>query len=97
MHAAGPLPGGLGKIRFNPMATKDELLSDVLRLPPEERAEVAHKLLLSLDEGTEEPNAPSEWSVELERRAREVLDGRVKTVPWEQVENRLGARLGRRR
>ncbi|MFL5345013.1 MAG: hypothetical protein ACJ8AT_09470 [Hyalangium sp.] len=40
------------------MATKDELLSDVLKLPPEERAEFAHKLLLSLDE--EEETVP--WS-----------------------------------
>ncbi len=43
---------------FNgPMATKDALLSDVLRLPSEERAEVAHKLLLSLEEGPEDPEA----------------------------------------
>jgi putative addiction module component (TIGR02574 family) len=79
------------------MTTKEDLLSDVLRLPPEERAEVAHKLLLSLEEETEEPEAQTEWSAELERRAREVLDGSVKTVPWEQVEERISARLGRQR
>ncbi|HSP80087.1 MAG TPA: addiction module protein [Myxococcaceae bacterium] len=78
------------------MATKDDLLSDVLRLPPEERAEVAHKLLLSLDE-SEDADAEAAWSQELERRAREVLDGSVKTVPWEQVEARITARLGQRR
>lgn len=79
------------------MATKEDLLSDVLRLPPEERAEVAHKLLLSLEEGAEDPEAHAEWSVELERRGREVLDGRVKTVSWEQVEERIRTRLGQRR
>ncbi|HEX8819144.1 MAG TPA: addiction module protein [Archangium sp.] len=79
------------------MATKEDLLSDVLRLPPEERAEVAHKLLLSLEEGVEDPEAQAEWSAELERRAREVLDGSVKTVSWEQVEERISARLGQRR
>ncbi|WP_240357949.1 addiction module protein [Myxococcus vastator] len=79
------------------MATKEELLTDVLRLPPEERAEVAHKLLLSLEEGAEDPGAQAEWSAELERRAREVLDGSVKTVSWEQVEARISARLDQRR
>ena len=82
---------------FCSVATKEDLLSDVLRLPPEERAEVAHKLLLSLEEGTEDPEAQAEWSAELERRTREVLDGSVKTVPWEQVEECLSARLGQRR
>ena len=76
------------------MATKDDLLSDVPRLSSEERSEVAHKLLLSLEDGREEPEAQAEWSAELERRAREVLDGSVKTVPWEQLEERIRARLG---
>jgi putative addiction module component (TIGR02574 family) len=79
------------------MATKDELLSDVLRLPPEERAEVAHKLLLSLDEQPEARDSETAWDQELERRAREVLDGTVKTVPWEEVEARMTARLQQRR
>lgn len=76
------------------MAAKEDLLSDVLRLPPEERAEVAHKLLLSLEEGSEDPEAQAEWSAELECRARERLNGSVKTVPWEQVEERIRTRLG---
>jgi putative addiction module component (TIGR02574 family) len=79
------------------MATKEALLSDVLRLPPEERAEVAHKLLLSLDEGSEDPDAQAAWSAELQHRAHEVLDGSVKTVPWEQIEERISTRLGQRR
>ena len=79
------------------MATKEDLLSDMLRLPPEERAEVAHTLLLSLEDGREDPEAQVEWSAELERRAREVLGGSVKSVPWEQVEERIRTRLGQRR
>ncbi|ADO74610.1 addiction module component family protein [Stigmatella aurantiaca DW4/3-1] len=84
-------------LNFCPMATKEDLLSDVLRLPPEERAEVAHKLLLSLEAETEDPEAQAEWSAELERRAREVLDGSVQTVLLEQVEERIRARLDQRR
>jgi putative addiction module component (TIGR02574 family) len=76
------------------MATKDELLSDVLKLPPKELAELAHRLLLSLEE--EEPGAESSWGEELERRAREVIGGKVKTVPWSEVDERINARLRRR-
>ena len=76
------------------MATKDELLSDVLKLPVEERAELAHKLLLSLEE--EEAGVEPSWAEELERRAQEVIDGSVKTVPWPEVEARINARLKRR-
>jgi putative addiction module component (TIGR02574 family) len=79
------------------MATKDELLSDVLRLPPEQRAELAHKLLLSLEAEPAEQDAEGEWDSELERRAREVLDGTVKTVPWKDVEARITHRLRQRR
>ncbi|HZH15581.1 MAG TPA: addiction module protein [Archangium sp.] len=79
------------------MATKDELLSDVLRLPPEQRAELAHKLLLSLEAGPEDQDVEAEWDQELERRAREVLDGTVKTVPWKEVEARITRRLRQRR
>ena len=79
------------------MATKDELLTDVLQLPAEERAEVAHRLLLSLDESPDEENAEAEWTSELVRRAEDIRQGRVKTVPWEEVEARISARLKSRR
>lgn len=69
------------------MATKDDLLQTALQLSPEERAELAEELLLSLDQ---DPSATSEewhrsWTSELERRSREVLDGTVDTVRWEDV------------
>lgn len=77
------------------MATKDELLTDVLRLPPDQRAEVALELLLSLEE--EEEEAEAAWDQEVAERAQDVLDGTVKTVPWSEVQARISARLGRRR
>ncbi|WP_240357078.1 MULTISPECIES: addiction module protein [Myxococcus] len=79
------------------MATKDELLTSILSLPPEERAEVAHKLLLSLDEAPAREDSGSEWSQELERRATDIREGRVETVPWEDVERQLATRLKQRR
>ena len=59
----------------------DELLAQVLRLPRQERARVAEQLLSSLEESEEEVAAA--WAIELERRSREVAEGRVQTIDWE--------------
>lgn len=59
----------------------DELLAQMLRLPREERARVAEQLLSSLEESEEEVAAA--WAIELERRSREVAEGRVQTIDWE--------------
>lgn len=69
------------------MATKEDVLHTALQLSPQERAELAEELLLSLDQ---EASASSEewhrrWSAELDRRAREVLDGTVETARWDDV------------
>ena len=69
-----------------PMATADELLSDALRLPPKERARLAHKLLLSLKMEGEDLDAEAEWAKELERRAQEVIGGKVKLVSPEEAQ-----------
>ncbi|MDI1449604.1 addiction module protein [Polyangium sp. 6x1] len=59
----------------------DELLAHVLRLPREERARVAEELLASLEEPDEKEVATT-WAPELERRSREVAEGKVQTVEW---------------
>ncbi len=41
--------------------------------------------------------AEAEWEQELERRAREVLDGTVKTVPWKELEADITRKLRQRR
>jgi putative addiction module component (TIGR02574 family) len=76
------------------MATVDEVLSDALKLSEKERARVAHELLLSLED-EEDPSAAEQWDKEIERRAREVLDGKVKGIPWEEVEARLRQKFRR--
>lgn len=75
------------------MATVDDLLSQALELSTEERTRLAHELLLSVEEGTAaDPDAEREWDLEIARRARGVLDGTTKTVPWSEVKARLTAR-----
>jgi putative addiction module component (TIGR02574 family) len=59
----------------------DELLAQVLQLPRQERARVAEELLSSLEEADDEEVATA-WAPELERRSREVAEGKIQTVDW---------------
>jgi len=81
--------------RMDPMATADDLLSDALRLPPEERARLAHELLLSLEAEGEDSDAEAEWAGELERRAQEVIGGKVKLVSPEEARRQVAEHLER--
>lgn len=51
----------------------------VLNLPMQQRAELAHKLLLSLEDQDEDEIAEA-WRVEALRRSAEIDDGSVKTI-----------------
>ena len=58
----------------------EELLAKVLRLPRPERARLAEEVLSSLEEP--EDQVAAAWAQELERRSREVAEGRVQPVDW---------------
>ena len=73
----------------------DRLLAEVLRLPRTERARLAEEVLSSLEESEEEVVAA--WSRELERRSREISEGRVQAVDWKTTRDRILRELGKRR
>jgi putative addiction module component (TIGR02574 family) len=73
----------------------EELLARVLRLPRHERARVAEELLSSLEEPEEQVAVA--WAVELERRSREIAEGKVQTVGWETARAEVVKELERRR
>ena len=73
----------------------DELLAEALRLSRAERARVAEELLSSLEEPDEEVAAA--WARELEKRSREVAEGRVQTVDWETARTQILKELEQRR
>ena len=56
----------------------------VLHLPMQQRAELAHKLLLSLEEQNEDEIAQA-WHTEAIRRAAELDSGQADTVSAEEV------------
>ncbi len=65
---------------------------EVLHLPVEKRAELAQKLLLSLEAPSEDEIA-EDWLVETLRRAREIDEGTVQPIPAEEVRLRARALL----
>ena len=91
-------PGGTvqqataGESRYDPHVTADKLRAEVLALPAEERAEIAHALLESLHEHAD-PDAEAAWIAELDRRAQAVADGTAKLVSWDDARERIAGRL----
>ena len=70
-----------------------EIENDALRLPAEDRARLAVRLLSSL-EGTEESPEDVEklWIAEAERRFQELRDGVVQGIPAREVLAELRAK-----
>jgi putative addiction module component (TIGR02574 family) len=67
--------------------TKD-LIDEVLELPLEARAEVAARLLESLEE-VPDPDVDEAWARELERRCAAVDSGEVVTSDWNVLRRRI--------
>jgi putative addiction module component (TIGR02574 family) len=59
-----------------------EIEKDALRLPVDDRARLAMRLLSSLEEATESPEEIEKlWIAEAERRFQELRDGVVQGIP----------------
>jgi putative addiction module component (TIGR02574 family) len=70
------------------------VLETALRLPPQERVALAHRLWESVDDAESEAISAEEWdaawSDEIARRIEESDQGSVPSIPWETVKQRLG-------
>ena len=73
------------------------ILRQALGLPDDERAELAEKLIRSLEPPSMEHPAQTdaEWLKEIEHHARRVIRGESPGEPWELVRDRLARRLTR--
>jgi len=69
-----------------------QIEAEALHLTENERAELAQKLLLSLDILSEEEIA-SDWLVEARRRAKDLDDGLVQPISAEEVRRKAQALL----
>lgn len=73
----------------------EAVLRKALTLPESDRAEIAGALLESIQPG-EDMNAEAAWRQEVAARVAALDAGEVETVPWEEVRDRLFARLRER-
>ncbi|MGN6182959.1 MAG: addiction module protein [Thermoanaerobaculia bacterium] len=65
-----------------------ELLDQVLNLPERDRAEIATRLLESLDTATQS-EIDDAWATEIESRCAAVDDGSMQTSNWDEVRARI--------
>jgi len=70
------------------MPDTKKLLSEVLELPEHERAEIAAKLLESLDPDDPE-DVDAAWAIEIERRCAALDSGEAVTSDWEEFRARI--------
>jgi len=82
--------GPMGWYTFQVMSSDVKaILEATLKLNPQERARIAHELIVSLDEGSTEAGVEAAWEQELERRAGEIDSGAVKLEPWAKLRQEL--------
>jgi putative addiction module component (TIGR02574 family) len=62
------------------MAIRPELRDEILKLPADERQELADELYESLDDEPVDPAWERAWSDEIARRVQEIADGKVQLV-----------------
>ncbi len=72
-----------------------DLWKEASELSEKDRADLAGLLIESLD-GEPDEDVQAAWSAEIERRVAELDAGTVKGIPWEEVRQRLLARLNER-
>jgi len=72
--------------------TRKELEDEALRLPADERARLAQKLILSLDD-LSSAELDEAWLAEADRRARELDRGEVQPISADEVRRKARALL----
>lgn len=73
--------GGLNMTR-----TAKDIVKAAIQLPENERVQVVEQLLASLEPESDE-DVDSAWAAEIERRSRQIKEGTVSLIPWEEVKS----------
>ena len=71
--------------------TYEDVVSAAMSLPPQARAVLAEQLLASLESSQDDVDAA--WRAEIERRVKEIEEGKVQLISGEQVMSELRAEL----
>src|ERR1700730_14073427 len=71
------------------MTTTSQVLDAAMALNPEQRAELAHRLLLSLEPAEIDEDADQAWAAEIRRRLDAVRDGHVILRDWDEALHKM--------
>lgn len=71
------------------MASLDEHLRELLKLPHEDRAYAAKRLFESLEDDEADPDAEAAWGAEIERRLARHDAGQATLVPMDEAVERI--------
>jgi putative addiction module component (TIGR02574 family) len=63
----------------------EKLEEEAMRLPAQSRAQLAQRLIASLDSEISDPQAEELWAAEAQRRAEELARGEITGLPAETV------------
>ena len=74
------------------MSIVAEKVAEVLALPEQDRAYLAHQLIASLDD-TVDPDAETQWNEVIDRRSREIEEGKVTCRPVAETVRDIRAKL----
>ena len=78
------------------MSIAAEKVAEVMALPEQDRAYLARQLIASLDD-TVDADAEAQWNEVIDRRSREMAEGRVDARPEAEVMANIQAKLHARR
>ena len=79
------------------MSSAATILDTALRLSPQARAEIALRLVESLDIGPDDDDAEAAWATEVARRIDDLDQGRIGATPVVDVISGARSRLARHR
>lgn len=71
------------------------LLDRVMDLSPKDRADLARRIILSLEAAEADPDAARAWEAEIERRLAQIDRGEVGLLDWRQAAERVRGNLKR--
>ena len=68
------------------------IVNAAIQLPESDRLQIVEELLASL-EPANDADVDAAWAVEVERRSREIKEGTVRPIPWDEVKSRARERV----
>ena len=73
-----------------------EIVNAAIKLAESDRLQIVEELLASLEPETAD-DVDAAWAAEVERRSREIKEGIVRPIPWEEVKAQVRKRVRGRR